>query len=211
MSVRLSARLCLVHFHSFLIVATHLLSPSLPFPSLPIIPALMTVQNEPDFRRRRSAPLEVRMVFSLGERDKSGWTRSRPADGRADGHGQSWLFESRFGGGRKEQRCNMISPGDYSRVTAQNARQVVVRPTLLPLSPILANGSRWSRRRLRALASHSVKDDFSAGISSQLQISSLSLSLCPALSSSPARPSLVSISSLLLRSSTAAGEFVGFF
>ena len=123
-------------------------SPSLPFPSLPIIPALMTVQNEPDFRRRRSAPLEVRMVFSLGERDKSGWTRSRPADG----HGQSWLFARCFGGGRKEQRCNMISPGVYSRVTAQNARQVVVRPTLLPLSPILANGSRWSRRRPRALA-----------------------------------------------------------
>ena len=119
------------------------------------------------------------MMFSLGERDKSGWTRSRPADGRADGHGQSWLFARCFDGGRKEQRCNMISPGDYSRVTAQNARQVVVGPTFLPLSPILANGSRWSRRRPYP---HSVKDDFSAGISSQLQISSLPLSLslpCP--------------------------------
>ena len=125
--------------------------------------------------------------------------RGRDADGRADGHGQSWLFARCFDGGRKEQRCNMISPGDYSRVTAQNARQVVVGPTFLPLSPILANGSRWSRRRPY---SHSVKDDFSAGISSQLQISSLplSLSLCPALSSSSARPSLVSISSLLFSS-----------
>ena len=112
----------------------------------------MTVQNEPDFRRRRSAALEVRMVFSLGERDKSGWTRSRPADG----HGQSWLFARCFGGGRKEQRCNMISPGDYSRVTAQNANR--------------ANASSsfsYSRKRIQMVASTAARTRSRSRMTSQ--------------------------------------------